>query len=1460
MLSWRCKKYGLIVLILFPLWLPAIEIERFELLNTRDGLSQNSVQSIFCDSRGFMWFGTMDGLNQYDGYEFKVYKTNYNDPNSLTNNRIVKIWEDKRGFLWLESHDGHYHYLDLRTERFYSFPSNTDPANGGNTRISSFLELEDEIWIGTNGAGVYRLTTPATEDGIYSVERLNKSTVPALTNDSVSFILSDRDQGIWIGTSAGLTCLEPAGENNSRKTSRSYLDEYAFTGGVLAEHMLFLGTVKRGVQQLDLRNFHTEKLLIDRLADEISVLNLTKSGNLAIGTKTAGLHIYNPANGQQKRFLQGQSIDEIVEDRKGVLWISTSSFGITRIGPELERAGFYELVPREIQSLVDMQRQFIFEDKDSNIWVATHGGGVALFDESSMAFRFFRNSPQDRNSLSSDIAYCVAQDHSGLIWIGTGQFNGGVNKVILANPMFRQLKPERQINNLSDNVIRAIAQDSRNNIWMASKSGRLYVYDEDFRLISQFSGIPASREIWPRFNVYTILEDRDGFIWLGSKGGGLARSVKPLQHYLSYNDISFRVYRHRPGDSRSLANDNVYAVFQDRAGLIWVGTYGGGINLIINPKDDQLVFRRIGTQNNHLSSDFVRQITQDSNGTLWVATTFGLNRLSGDPDTDVIVFQPYFYDVNEKNSLSYNDIVHIQPDSDGRLWIGTFGGGLNRLLLTDAEAGFQVINHHDGLISDAVFGILEDDERNIWLSTENGISRLNARDGSLSNFDDNNGLQCSNFSENTCWKLRDGRLLFGTLDGLLAVTLHEEKPAMFKPPVVFTRLSIFNREVSFGEKNSPLKKHINFTDEIVLNYNQSGFRIEYAALSFFDPEKNTYEYTLEGFDKDWYQVRNERKATYTNVPPGKYIFHVRAANWDGTRTETPRSLAITILPPWWRTKQAYAIYFILLILFAEVNRRVLTRYNRMRTDLRVERKVNEIKLRFFTNISHEIRTPLTLVLGPLEDLRQIKNLPEPVKDTMERMSSNGKRMLRLVNQLLDFRKIQNQKMKMRLCELEIGPFVRGICQSFEQMARQRDICFRYPEDQETPKLLFDREKIDSVLFNLLSNAFKFTPKGKKIAVRIEVLEQQKMVSIVVEDEGKGIAAEKIPLLFQRFSPLSDEQTEFSGTGIGLAYSYELVKLHHGDVEVQSQPGEGSLFRVNLRMGKEHFTKDELDGIQAEEAMNTLPAENELDLQDSTAEDTDALSGNYKILLVEDNPDIRTYINSILRESYQVFQANDGEEGLDLARKLHPDLIVTDLMMPVMDGLTMTRIIKNDFSLSHIPIVMLTAKSAMDDQIEGIESGAEAYVIKPFHAGYLSRVIQNLLRQRQNVLDWFNKSNPFKGDLKITNKDEEFLKKVVSLIEKNCQDTDFNVDALVKESALGRTVFYNKIKTLTGMSPVEFLRNTKLQIAVQYLTDGSYSVSEAAYLSGFNDLKYFSKKFKERYHCPPSKYKEEISPV
>lgn len=774
------------------------------------------------------------------------------------------------------------------------------------------------------------------------------------------------------------------------------------------------------------------------------------------------------------------------------------------------------------------------------------------------------------------------------------------------------------------------------------------------------------------------------------------------------------------------------------------------------------------------------------------------------------------------------------------------------------DLGFHHLTTDHGLINNTIFGMEEDGYGNLWISTQRGISKYRPENGGFENFDSDSGLDCDEFNENASLSLMNGQLLYGNTLGMLLIKPEKYSSYLFEPPVVFTSFSLFNKEIkTYGEK-SPLSKHINYTEEVILKHNQSSFSIEFSALSFFDPEKNRYAYTFEHFDDTWYDVSNQRRATYTNIPPGEYIFKVKAANRDGTWNETPRELRITILHPWWQTFPAYLVYVVLTALVIVVFVRVYKKYHDLQTNLRVEKRVNEIKLQFFTDISHEIRTPLTLILGPLDDIRRAAlPLPSNVSHSIDMISRNTKRILLLVNQLLDFRKAQNQKLKLRVQHVEMASFVSTVCQNFQQLALQKDISFSYTEAKTGSRAWIDPEKMDSVLFNILSNAFKFTERGKSISVVLR--EDADFLVIEVTDEGRGIPKDKLPLLFKRFNTFSANDVSSPSTGIGLAYAYELMKLHHGNIAVESQVGYGSRFSIQIRKGHRHFNKrdiaspgydrqiSEFHSTTNEYCLDVIP-DTQLSISSAKSENRN------KIVVVEDDVEILNYLISVLSPSFSVHHAMNGRDGIDLIKEINPKVIITDLMMPEMDGLTMTKEIKLDFSVSHIPVIMLTAKSDINDQIMGIDYGAEAYISKPFNAAHLLSVVENMIKQRAIIAEKF-RSLAFSSSIEVTNQDEAFIKRVIKRIEENCQDPNFNVQELISHSNLGRTVFFNKVKGLTGLAPVEFIRKIRLDIAKKHLTENRCGVAEAAFLAGFSDVKYFSKSFKKEFGINPSEYRK-----
>ncbi len=1446
----------------------ALEIDRFEYFSTDNGLSHNTVTAILCDSKGFIWLGTMNGLNRFDGYNFKIMKNNLIHSDEITNNRIVSLREDQRQNIWFETYDGYYHCFNPRKEELFTLPKYLINLEEKSSKISFFYQYsKDEIWLGSSNSGVYRLVYDEKTDSYLQEQFLSRGKF-SITNNDIRFIISDNDSNIYIGTKNGLNLLKSEDVKTGNFYFQHFFADVNFTSAESLDDEVWFGTENTGIvkynnktKKFDILNKENSPLKDNR----IDLLQTTTKGNIVVGG--SDIYIFNPkAKSWNIVYIDGERTDKIYEDSKGVLWVTSGKSGVNKIDQFIGNSKHFDLTTDINKYLSDKERPYFFEDSRDNFWICVHGGGLALFEREDDNFRFFRNNPSDPKTISSNTVMCIAEDHTGTLWVGTS-LQGGVNKVIFRNPAFRFLQINKKFDDFVENIVRSLMEDNNGNVWVATKGGQIKIYDRDFIEITPVFKFPFEPKGELVYNVYSMFQDSKGYIWLGSKGSGVAVSTKPVKKFDDdYRSISFYRYKHNEADPTSLCDDNIYNIDEDKNGRIWIGTYGGGLSFTITSNISDLKFDRINSQNSNLSNDLIRDIAVDSGNNLWVATTFGLNRLKVDDlGRSTSVFTNYYHNPDLNGSLSYNDIVHIFEDSKQNIWFGTFGGGVNMLEKgVESENSYIHFTETEGLANDEVFGIVEDRMGFMWFSTEKGLSRLSPENGSFENFNKSNGLTSNEFSENTCLTKKDGKIIFGSSIGIEISEPEKIISSSIPCKVIFTNFQLFNKDVQVSTPGSPLKKSITFAENINLKYNQSSFGFEYSAINFLDESKTQYAYILENFDKGWNYVGTERKAAYTNLKPGKYIFKVKAALWDGNWENEGTSIKIFISPPWWGTTLAYIIYLIIFLVSSLFVSRIILRINSYRNELRVEKAVSEVKLKFFTNISHEIRTPLTLILGPIEDLLGDKKFPDEFRSPLLLMQKNGKRMLYLLNQLLDFRKVQNKKMVLKVEPLDIIGFTKGIYDNFSSHAQHKGIKFHFNYDSKTEKVWADPHRLDSVIFNVLSNAFKFTPKGKSVSVTISENSNLGEVYIKVKDGGAGIASKDIPLIFNRYSILSDENISGTGTGIGMNLSNEIIKMHGGEIRVSSNEGEGSEFTIVLKKGNGHLQNNKW--IQFLDYESSYNIDNSIikDLipESTVVEEDDDVSGvkkdKQKVLIVEDNIQILNYISKSLSRYFCIIEARDGKEGLEKVYEQNPDLIVSDIMMPIIDGIEMTRELKRNFDTCHIPIILLTAKSGVDDQILGLDSGAEAYVLKPFNMGVLRSMITNMLEQRKLLLVRNHENKEIKvSDMKITSRDQEFIEKIIKHIEQNYGNEELSINSLVEYSCVSRTVFYNKVKSLTGLSPIELIRNIKLKISAQMLING-YNVNEAAMSIGFNDTKYYSRQFKELYGESPSQYKKNRS--
>ena len=1051
--------------------------------------------------------------------------------------------------------------------------------------------------------------------------------------------------------------------------------------------------------------------------------------------------------------------------------------------------------------------------------------------------------------------------------------------------------------------MRALCEDTEHNLWVGLKDGKIRIYDKNRTELGYFTetGTISHTGIPLKGNTYCIFQDSKHNIWIATKGEGLVKA-RPQGggHY------KLTRYCHSRDDIYSLSDNNVYCVYEDVKGRIWVATFGGGINYLTHNRGGREIF--VNHRNNLKGFPIdnchkVRFVTGDHRGNIWIATTVGALMVNSDfKKPEDAVFHHYVRVQNDVNSLSNNDVHYILSTRKNELYLVTFGGGLNKLQTIDAagNAIFKSYGVAEGLPSDILLSIREDNRGNLWMSTENGISKFIPEEERFENYADGHVSPHVRFSEAASAYTSWGDLLFGTSNGVLLFNPDSIRKSTYVPPLVFSKLLIANEDVVPDEKNI-LKESLDDTRELQLSHEENIFTIRFAALDYTEPAGIQYAYILEGFEKSWNYVGKQRTATYTNLPKGHYVFKVRATNADGVWTDNMRLLDIEVLPSFWETPFAYFLYvlFVLLIIITAVY--ILFTIYRLKHEVVVEQHMTDMKLRFFTDISHELRTPLTLISGPVEYVLEHTQLPADAREQLQVVERNTNRMLRLINQILDFRKIQNKKMKMQVQRVNVVAFTRKIMENFDSVAEEHHIDFLFETEKPELYLWVDVDKYEKIIFNLLSNAFKYTPNGKMIKDFIH--EDEETVSIGVQDQGIGIAENKKKSIFVRFENLVDKNLfNQASTGIGLSLVKELVEMHKATISVDSRLGEGSCFKVDFLKGKEHYDKETefiLEDAEAPVRMGQVVDIANSSIQSETLipDDSEKIEAVYEedtakeenskelMLLVEDNQELREFLRSIFTPMYRVVEAADGREGANKALKYLPDIIISDVMMPEKDGIEMTRELRADMTTSHIPIILLTAKTTIESKLEGLEYGADDYITKPFSATYLQARVENLLMQRKKLQSFYRDSLmhinistgqeevPVATDmpsaeedvsetppttLEMSPNDRKFMDKLVELMEQNMDNGELVVDDLVRELAVSRSVFFKKLKTLTGLAPIEFIKEMRIKRATQLIETGEFNMTQISYMVGINDPRYFSKCFKAQFGVAPSVYQRGVN--
>ena len=1296
----------------------------FRSLDTESGLSQNAVLSILQDRKGFMWFGTKDGLNRYDGNKIKIFKNEIDNPSSLGNNTIWSLLEQSDGTIWVGTEKGIY-ILDTETERFSLFEICSADGEGINHWVTDMkVDKNGNIWIAAGKLFCYILHT--------------KELRLAPGGHAQVWALSIDNNDVWVSTLRGGIYRYNIRDNNLAEHPQQI---YRTTGNTeqmsavcnLNSNHLLIGTFDEGVKILDKRtgvisHYNMEK----HIEKEIYVrsIGLFSDGNVWVGTQS-GLYIHDP-----------------------VVGTTTHLYHNLNDG--------YSIPDNAVYSM--------YEDREGGIWVGTYFGGVCYYQKNYIYF--WKDYPiSNENSIIGERVSGICEDDEGNIWIGTE--DAGLCKLDPETYRFEHFKPEKNNTGLNYENVHDIVPDG-DLLWIATFSHGINVYN---------------------------------------------KRNKTWKHYRKDN---------KPG---ALVNEDIFALYKDSSGNIWVGT-----------SNSTFRFDRCTEQFTYLMPLqylFVSDIIEDARGNIWFAT-YSNGAYRYNPESDE--YTHYAYDSNNSDGICHYKITCMFVDSKKRLWFASESRGI--CMFDDKTETFIHYGIKDGFVNDVIYMILEDDDRNLWLSSNAGLMRFNPETKNLRLFTRNNGLPSNQFNYKSGYKDKNGRMYFGTVKGMISFHPSDFNKNEYVPPVAITDFKLLNDE---GEEI----KYISSKEPVILNYNQSSFTVSFASLSYVASEMNEYRYKMEGADENWNHILKAREITYSNLPHGKYIFRVKGSNNDGVWNETGDYLQIIIRPPFWLSKWAYVCYTLLIIAFllyflSYYKKRIDRKNSRKQIlfETRKEKEIYHAKIDFFTNVAHEVRTPLTLIKGPLEYILNNTTDEKELRSNLLIMEKNTDRLLSLINQLLDFRKTETKGFSLSFTRENVCDILHSVYVRFKPVAERKSIRVDIEGDDRPVFADLDKEALTKIISNLFTNAVKYAENT--IIVEVKELPDNRF-SIRVNNDGPLIPPELREKIFEPFFQINkEERVKRSGSGIGLALVKSLVDLHKGEVFVDIAVEGLNSFVIILPTDQENVIilneHRPLSDISDPETEKNIEPEMKLSERRET------------ILLVEDNKELLWFISGKLERSYGVFKAVNGVEALRILEKEIVDIVISDIMMPQMDGFELCKYIKESQEYSHIPVILLTAKTNIQNKIEGLELGADAYIEKPFSLEYLQVRVENLLDNRRKIRKAFTNSPlVHTGTIAVNKADEQFLTRLTDIIYKNMANADFNVDKLAEYMFMSRSSLLRKIKGVSEISPNDFIKLMRLKRAAEILQEGEYKVNEVCFLVGFSSTSYFSKAFQKQFGVLPKDF-------
>ena len=1421
------KLFLIILYLVCPFVLSAQSLMHVRYYSAKDGLSQNTVADFLQDDKGYIWMATWNGLEKFDGYTFQNYKSYPTDDTRLEYNRIQQIIKSQKGNIWCITYNNLLYLFDTRTEKFRNVFSGYPHLAGYEEVARIYKQTGGILWFSNKAGELFRIDEERLGEADGIVHLPCRSC--AGHGQKIYTVYQDKRGYEWILTEQGTFVYnhpEIQTDVRLRYVKEADKSTYFLTEG----GELYTFVPDAGI--LHIPNPFPMK--------PVSGLVSIKSGRLLIPDSEKVI-VYDTRKKffeqlyRQEAALDPLHVTGVHYSRKNVIWM-LSGQRVLRYTPTDRKVTSFQVNLTGTDTF-----RHVHEDEFGGIWFMTRSGSFYSYNSVTDGLEpAYRYTTGQKEPYRTEGRAFLRDSHKNL-WVSRKY---GFDKIYFTNRNYDY------IHTSAEQEVRGVFIDSKKRLWVASKENRLEVYDKQGNYVGNMDStgkLLQNRNISFGRNVYTFFEDSEHRLWLGTRNHGIVVATE-------YDGkFTLHTFRHDKQDPYALSNDAIYSICLDTRNRIWIGTLGGGINLFSGTLDNP---RFIHSENlmKGYPGDMchkVRSLYCTRKGVVLAGTTEGLLSFSDDFQKPEDI---EFFHNDCEDGLSNNDVMDVLESRDGKIYIAAYSGGICMAdvdSLLNTRIRFHYLNMKNGLPSDLPQSMLEDGEGNIWICFENYISKYKADRKGFDTYDSANLHTDLQITEAHPAIDQQGAMYIGTNQGVLRLRLYDLKKSSFVPRIVYAGVDIQNSDGTVF--NSVLA-----VDSLVLGKKERNVTIAFSALDYTNSEALQYAYRLKGISDQWGYIGENHSIGFANLPSGDFVLEVKSTNGDGVWCDNITPLYIHIQPRFTETAWAWVLYVLIAIILILTVSGIIVYITNLKRKVTLEQQLTDLKLRFFTDISHELRTPLTLISGSIEEIVERGQLQKSGTENMQVARRNVNRMLRLVNQILDFRKIQGRKMKLSIEQGDVVALCRQVGENFTQLAHERSIHFRLIPETPEIRCYTDMDKLEKILFNLLSNAFKYTADGKSITMAVRM--ESGCLFVSVRDEGKGMDLRKIDNLFGRFETFGKTDPNRS-TGIGLSLVKEFVDLLHGTIQPESIPGQGTVFTVTLPCTYEAYAADSMaEFVLNDEVKFEYPVEVQLSRQEEKER---------SILIIEDNDELRRFLAMILRDCYHVLEAGDGRQGLEIIGRELPDLIVSDVMMPEMDGIELLAAVKVNRDTSHIPVILLSAKASVDDRVRGLEYGADDYIAKPFNSAYLKARIESLIRQRSSLAAYYlgsslkdsDKTEKKQPDVKLEQVLESvpsfnntFIQEVIRLVDQNLQNPDFKIDDLAETMNMSRAVFYRKIKTFTGASPIDLVKEMRLKRALELLDADTYSLSEVAYQSGFSSPQYFSRVFKEQMQCTPNEYK------